>query len=180
MSEPRTFSVEDALRLSAWFARRYSPQCEHLRADLVQIGTVAMLQAYQRGDPLRNRRAYAIACGRGRMLRALTKAAKVRRREGVSLNFRLDDDFEPLADELPADIPGPVEVATAQDSARRVRQAVEALSPRARRIIELRFFEGRSLVETGAAIGLSGERARQLEKAALTRLKHRLRGSGVE
>lgn len=55
-----------------------------------------------------------------------------------------------------------------RDSA--VRGAVEVLPERERRVIEERFFEGRTFRIVAVAIGLSPERIRQIQLKALRRL----------
>jgi RNA polymerase primary sigma factor len=55
-------------------------------------------------------------------------------------------------------------------------KTLESLTPRERRIIELRFGlgneYGRTLAEVGTELGLSKERIRQIEKEALAKLRH--------
>jgi RNA polymerase primary sigma factor len=56
-------------------------------------------------------------------------------------------------------------------------RTLESLTPRERRVIELRFGLGnersRTLMEVGAELGLTKERIRQIEKEALNKLRHR-------
>jgi RNA polymerase primary sigma factor len=57
-----------------------------------------------------------------------------------------------------------------------VNRTLESLTPRERRVIELRFGlgneYGRTLAEAGTELGLTKERIRQIEKEALTKLRH--------
>ena len=66
------------------------------------------------------------------------------------------------------------------DRVRQARAALAALRPRDRRILELRFGIGttreHTLQEIANQLGISRERARQLEHAALTRLRHHVPG----
>ncbi len=58
----------------------------------------------------------------------------------------------------------------------RLTTALRSLTPRERRIIELRFGlddqHGRTLLEVGKELGLTKERIRQIEKEALAKLRH--------
>lgn len=60
-----------------------------------------------------------------------------------------------------------------------MRRTLELLTPRERRVIELRFGlddeRNRTLKEVGAELGLTKERIRQIEKRALAKLRHRSR-----
>jgi len=73
-------------------------------------------------------------------------------------------------------IPNPEEEATASLLKAKLSRTLESLTPRERRIIELRFGLGneysRTLEETGTELGLTKERIRQIEKEALAKLRH--------
>jgi RNA polymerase primary sigma factor len=70
----------------------------------------------------------------------------------------------------------PEEEATASLLKAKLSRTLESLTPRERRIIELRFGLGneysRTLEETGIELGLTKERIRQIEKEALAKLRH--------
>ena len=70
----------------------------------------------------------------------------------------------------------PEEEATASLLKVKLSRTLESLTPRERRIIELRFGLGgeysRTLDEVGTELGLTRERIRQLEKEALAKLRH--------
>jgi RNA polymerase primary sigma factor len=70
----------------------------------------------------------------------------------------------------------PEEQATASLLREKLNKTLESLTPRERRVIELRFGLGnehsRTLVEAGTELGLTKERIRQIEKEALTKLRH--------
>jgi len=80
---------------------------------------------------------------------------------------------ESLADET-AEQAGP-RAAESADLSERLQRSLTALTPRERDVIRLRFgLDGlpeRTLLEAGSEMGLSRERARQLEAAALARLR---------
>jgi RNA polymerase primary sigma factor len=73
-------------------------------------------------------------------------------------------------------IPQPEEQSTASLLREELRKTLESLTPRERRVIELRFGlgneYGRTLAEVGTELGLSKERIRQIEKEALAKLRH--------
>ena len=70
----------------------------------------------------------------------------------------------------------PEEQSTASLLREELTKTLESLTPRERRIIELRFGLGneysRTLAEVGRDLGLSKERIRQIEKEALAKLRH--------
>jgi RNA polymerase primary sigma factor len=70
----------------------------------------------------------------------------------------------------------PEEQSTASLLREELSRTLESLTPRERRIIELRFGLGneysRTLEEVGTELGLSKERIRQIEKEALAKLRH--------
>lgn len=76
-------------------------------------------------------------------------------------------------DTLAEVIPGDEDVVAdvvAREIAQRVRAAVSALPERERSVIEARFFAERTLDDVSQEHGLSRERIRQIEKAAVKRL----------
>jgi RNA polymerase primary sigma factor len=98
----------------------------------------------------------------------------------VSLNQAIGDGDGELGD-LFADrtIEDPIDAADASYEQRRVREALNDLPERERLVLELRFGfveseEGASLEQIGKKLGLTRERVRQLEGAALARLHDRL------
>jgi RNA polymerase primary sigma factor len=95
----------------------------------------------------------------------------------VSLETPVGEEGSQLGDFI-ADqaIPDPEEQSTASLLREELSKTLESLTPRERRIIELRFGLGddysRTLEEVGTELGLSKERIRQIEKGALAKLRH--------
>jgi RNA polymerase primary sigma factor len=98
---------------------------------------------------------------------------------GVPVSFEtpVGEDGSQLGDFI-ADqaILQPEEQSTASLLREELSKTLESLTPRERRIIELRFGlgndYGRTLAEVGTELGLSKERIRQIEKEALAKLRH--------
>jgi RNA polymerase primary sigma factor len=93
----------------------------------------------------------------------------------ASLDQAVGEDGETaLGDLLPSDGPEPEEEVGAAMGDRRVREVVGQLSEPERTVVTLRFGLGgdepRSLRETGTELGMSAERARNLEERALRAL----------
>lgn len=59
-----------------------------------------------------------------------------------------------------------------------LRQALDLLSERERKIIEARFLEGRTQTEIAREIGISQAQVSRIEKTALRRVRHNLAGGG--
>jgi RNA polymerase sigma-70 factor (ECF subfamily) len=78
--------------------------------------------------------------------------------------------------ELPAadDGPGPEEIALAWDASARVREALAALSPAQRQIVELAYYGGLTQTEISARLGVPVGTVKSRTFAALSRLAERL------
>jgi RNA polymerase primary sigma factor len=77
----------------------------------------------------------------------------------------------------------PAEVTAREDVRRRLAEALVALPERAATVLSRRYgLDGRprSLAAVGEILGVSRERARQLENAALSELRQRQRELGLE
>ena len=95
----------------------------------------------------------------------------------VSLDTPVGEDGGQLADFI-ADrtTPQPEEQSNTSLLKEELSKVLESLTPRERRIIELRFGLGneysRTLTEVGIELGLTKERIRQIEREALAKLRH--------
>jgi RNA polymerase primary sigma factor len=107
------------------------------------------------------------------------EAARALRQSVISLETPVGEEDESTLGSLLEDLlsPSPEEEATRELLRARVREALGVLSPRERRVIELRFgiIDGRArtLDVVGNALGVTRERARQIEAQALSKLRQR-------
>jgi RNA polymerase sigma-32 factor len=85
------------------------------------------------------------------------------------------EEQSPLADMIPDEAPLPDEGATiaidGETTSERLAAALAALDRRSRAVVEGRFLEGALLRVVGERLGISKERVRQIESAALKRLR---------
>jgi RNA polymerase primary sigma factor len=105
-------------------------------------------------------------------VRALRSAA----REPVSLDLPIgEEDGGRLGDLVEDASPGPERSVTASVVRSEIETILTALTPRERRVIQLRFGlvddHQRTLEEVGRRLGVTRERARQIETTALRRLR---------
>jgi RNA polymerase primary sigma factor len=106
---------------------------------------------------------------------AHVREARTATRSVASLDRPVGEDGDgTLGDLLPSDAPGPADEVDRSLRDDAVRRAVGTLPERDREIVSLRYGIGgvapRSLKEIGGLLGLTPERVRQLEVAALDRL----------
>jgi RNA polymerase sigma factor (sigma-70 family) len=79
--------------------------------------------------------------------------------------------FCPLKYQPGDDGAGMDEATGAIDARNKVAELMRYLSPRQRRIIKARFYDGRELHEIAEELGICRERVRQIEKAAIGRMR---------
>ena len=107
------------------------------------------------------------------------EAARALRQSVISLETPVGEEDESTLGSLLEDLlsPSPEEEATRELLRQRVRQALDVLTARERQVIELRFGiadgRARTLDVVGNALGVTRERARQIEAQALTKLRSR-------
>lgn len=97
--------------------------------------------------------------------------------DSTSLETPVGEDGDELGDFIEnKDAESPFEKVGEQQMQQHLASALEALDPRERRILEMRFGLGtedeHTLEEVGQVFKLSRERVRQIEKKALQRLRH--------
>jgi RNA polymerase sigma factor (sigma-70 family) len=102
-------------------------------------------------------------------------------RNGQALADDVDSGAGDFGVHLVADTPDPTEEMDADRVREILAEIVAALEPRARRIVQARFFEPRRLTldELSAEFSISRERIRQVEVAAMADLRIALRARGL-
>lgn len=91
--------------------------------------------------------------------------------------LRLEDALSEQGE--PAAPPDPAPEWERREMPAAVLEALAALSPARREVLRLRFWGGATLAAAAASLGVSSERARQLELSALRQLRQRLAGGGA-
>jgi RNA polymerase primary sigma factor len=109
---------------------------------------------------------------------AVDRLRAVKASQPISLETPLGQDGSELGDFVEdVDAPQPADQAVLGLLRSQLSQALESLSARERRVIELRYGldDERSLTleEVGTELGLTRERIRQIQKEALAKLRHR-------
>ena len=61
-----------------------------------------------------------------------------------------------------------------------IEKVMDKLNPRQRRVIEMRFDEGKTFEECGSELGVTGNRVRQIEQSSLRRMKNLWTGEDFE
>jgi RNA polymerase primary sigma factor len=118
-----------------------------------------------------------LAAETGLPFRKVESLLKVMSGVPVSMDTPVGDDGSHIGDFIPDQkaLP-PDEESNTSLLKEELSKTLESLTPRERRVIELRFGLGdehsRTLVEVGTELGLSKERIRQIEKEALAKLRH--------
>ena len=102
---------------------------------------------------------------------------KVSSSEPISLEMPIGEEGRQLSDFIEDKaMPEPADEVAVGLLREQLGRALESLSARERRVIEMRFGLGnksdRTLEEVGAELGLTKERIRQIEKEALAKLRH--------
>lgn len=176
--EARQELIEHNLRLVVYIARRFENTGIHIE-DLISIGTIGLIKAIGTYKLDKNIKlaTYASRCIENEILMYLRKNAN--RKSEVSFDEPLNTDWDGnellLSDVLGTDadvVMRPIE----EDVDRSLlNTAIEALSPRERQIITLRFglngTKERTQKEVADQLGISQSYISRLEKRIISRLK---------
>src|SRR5689334_21816774 len=84
-----------------------------------------------------------------------------------------DDNEHKMGDFIPAPSPDYDEIVHQGMLSDAVRDLLDCLTDRERRVIELRFVHRKTLDQAGAEFNITRERARQIQKDAMAKLRER-------
>jgi RNA polymerase sigma-70 factor (ECF subfamily) len=146
----------DAVYRYAYFRLRIDAEAEDVTSEVFHRALVAM----PRFEPRRPFLAFLYTIARN------VVADRMRRERPVA-------SYED-AIAHPSDAPGPDELASIGDDARRVRSAIAQLTSLQQEVIVLRFIEGRSTKETAVVIGKTESTIRGIQMRALAALRELL------
>lgn len=179
--------IEHNLRLVVYIARKFeisSLSCSI--EDLISIGTIGLIKAVNTYCPGKNIKlaTYASRCIENEILMYLRKTGNLRNEVSIEepLNIDWDGNELLLSDVLDSGGDEVGKEIEREDEAALLKSEVCRLSPRSRKIIELRygFFDGRPYTQKEVAdlLGISQSYISRLEKKILSNLKERLREIG--
>ena len=181
--EAKSTLIEHNLRLVVYVARRFENTGTGLE-DLVSIGTVGLIKAINtfRADKNIKLATYASRCIENEILMYIRKRSNQRGEISIDEPLNVDFDGNEL---LLSDVLGSEEDSVGfelekREERRILREAVEALPPREKRIIELRFgfSGGQELTQKEVAdlLGISQSYISRLEKKIIAELKGEIAG----
>ena len=179
----RNLLIEHNLRLVVYIARRFDSTGVGLE-DLVSIGTIGLIKAINTFCPDKNIKlaTYASRCIENEILMYVRK--KSAQRGEVSIDEPLNVDWDGnellLSDVLGSEEDGVGFELERREERRVLREAVQALPPRERLIIELRYgFTGapeQTQKEVADALGISQSYISRLEKKIIGELRREIAG----
>ena len=189
----RQAMIEGNLRLVLSVVQRFAQRGENLD-DLFQVGCIGLIKAIDNFDPAQPVRfsTYGVPMIIGEIRRFLRdnnalRVSEVARQAGLSrreVNAALESVVEPISLEEPLYTDGgdamyvidQVRDPDSEDSwisGLEFRQTVAGLTPREKRIMELRYLKGETQMEVAREIGISQAQVSRLEKAALEQFRHK-------
>ena len=179
----RGLLIERNLRLVVYIARKFETTGIGIE-DLVSIGTMGLIKAIGSFRAEKNIKlaTYASRCIENEILMYIRKRSASRCE--VSLDEPLNIDWDGnellLSDVLGSDDGGVGEAFAAREEKRVIHEAVAALDPRERQIIELRYgLSGQQEMtqkEVADLLGISQSYISRLEKKIIVRLRHEIAG----
>ena len=179
--QARSVLIERNLRLVVYIARRFENTGINIE-DLISIGTIGLIKAVETYQPAKNIKlaTYASRCIENEILMYLRKTS-VQKTE-LSFDEPLNTDWDGnellLSDVLGTDSDLVVQPIEADVDRQLLREALEQLDDRDRRIITLRFGLGgrreRTQKEVADLLGISQSYISRLEKRIIAKLKREI------
>jgi RNA polymerase sporulation-specific sigma factor len=179
-NEARSALIEHNLRLVVYIAKKFDNTSVGVE-DLISIGTIGLIKAINTFNPDKNIKlaTYASRCIENEILMYLRRNSKTRMEVSIDEPLNVDWDGNEL---LLSDILGTDEDIIYRDledetEKHLLKQAIETLSPREQKIVELRYglknVEGTEMTQKEVAdlMGISQSYISRLEKKIMKRLK---------
>ncbi|HIT63676.1 MAG TPA: RNA polymerase sporulation sigma factor SigE [Candidatus Ventrimonas merdavium] len=179
-TEARSLLIEHNLRLVVYIAKKFDNTCVGVE-DLISIGTIGLIKAINtfKADKNIKLATYASRCIENEILMYLRRNNKTRMEVSIDEPLNVDWDGNEL---LLSDILGTDEDVIyrgLEDETEKelLKMAIDRLSPRERRIVELRYGleneEGEEMTQKEVAdlLGISQSYISRLEKKIMKRLK---------
>lgn len=179
--EAKNLLIEHNLRLVVYIAKRFEGTGTGIE-DLVSIGTIGLIKAINTFRPDKNIKlaTYASRCIENEILMYIRKFSGLRCEISIDepLNVDWDGNELLLSDVLGNDEDNIVYEIEQREEREMIRRAVEALEPREREIIEMRYgLGGRDEMtqkEVADHLGISQSYISRLEKKIIGRLRDEL------
>ncbi len=168
-------------------SRRLPPQVEE--GDVRGAAGLGLADAARlwmaRGDVAGSFEAYARRRARGAIADELRRLDPLKRRQRAMVNADSEEgrvlelrtrttSWDSLEVDPPSAMPSAATLCEMRQRQERLRDAVDALPPRLRKVIELYYEHEQTLDAIGDVLGVSEARVRQLRGMAVSRLRHQL------
>lgn len=164
----RDLLVEANVRFVVWRALKFYRPGRPLM-DMIGEGFLGLLRAVRTFDPSRGVRFITYA-GDGVTHGILRAIADHKKALHLSLDAPLfddEEDGETFLDRLAHEEPDAEEECLNEN----VRKLLDDLSEKERALVEMRFFQDKTMEQAGEALGVGKERARQIEGRALRKIR---------
>ena len=181
----RDLLITHNLRLVVYIAKKFETPSAGIE-DMISIGTIGLIKAVNTFEPSKKIKlaTYASRCIENEILMYLRKSSNRRQDASIDEPLNTDNDGNELLlmDVLTSDQPQVWEELERHAERTALRRAVERLTPRERRIMELRFGLNRETEHTqkevADALGISQSYISRLEKRIIKRLRQELEAVG--
>ena len=179
--QARDLLITHNLRLVVYIAKKFETPTAGIE-DMISIGTIGLIKAVNTFEPTKNIKlaTYASRCIENEILMYLRKSSN--RRQDASIDEPLNTDTDGNELLLMGDDPQVGEELERSAERAALRGAVGRLSPRERRIMELRFGLNHETEHTqkevADTLGISQSYISRLEKRIIRRLRRELEAVG--